>query len=75
VPGTVNGYFGNTTKQVPVFEEIEWYNPNIRNLVADGELVSPSLHRRLNLIVVHSFHLHTQNLFSQPVRRVEAPVR
>jgi carbamoyl-phosphate synthase/aspartate carbamoyltransferase len=75
VPGTVNGYFGNTTMQVPVFEEIEWYNPNIRNLVADGELVSPSLHRRLNLIVVHSFHLHTQNLFSQPVRCVEAPVR
>jgi len=75
VPGTVNGYFGNTTKQVPVFEEIEWYNPNIRNLVADGELVAPSLHRRLNLIVVHSFHLHTQNLFSKPVRCVEAPVR
>jgi carbamoyl-phosphate synthase/aspartate carbamoyltransferase len=75
VPGTVSGYFGNTTKQVPVFEEIEWYNPNIRNLVADGELVAPSLHRRLNLIVVHSFHHHTQNLFSQPVRCVEAPVR
>jgi hypothetical protein len=59
-----------------VFEEIDWYNPNIRNLVADGELdCVPSLHRRLNLIVVHSLHLHTQNLFSKPVRCVEAPVR
>lgn len=76
VPGTVSGYFGNSTKQVPVFEEIEWYNPNIRNLVADGELLDvPSLHRTLNLIVDHSLHLHTQNLFSRPVGCVEAPVR
>lgn len=75
VPGTVSGYFGNSTKQIPVFEEIEWYNPNIRNLVADGELEMPSLRRTLNLIVDHSLHLHTQNLFSKPVRCVEAPVR
>lgn len=75
IPSTVNGYFGNSTKQVPVFEEIDWYNPNIRNLVADGELDAPSLHRRLNLIVVHSLHQTTQNLFSNPVRCVEAPVR
>ena len=75
VPGTVSGYFGNSTKQVPVFEEIDWYNPNIRNLVADGELDVPSLHRILNLIVDHSLHLHTKNLFSKPVRCVEAPVR
>lgn len=77
VPGAVNGYFGNHTKQVPVFEEIDWYNPNIRNLVADGELllVAPSLHRTLNLIAVHSLNQTTQNLFSEPVQCVEAPVR
>jgi carbamoyl-phosphate synthase/aspartate carbamoyltransferase len=76
VPGTLNGYFGNSTKQIPVFEEIDWYNPNIRNLVADGELdYASSLHRRLNLIVVHSLHLHTQNLFSKRVRCVKASVR
>lgn len=75
IPGTVNGYFGNSTKQIPVFEEIDWYNPNIRNLVADGENIAPSLHRRLNLIVVHSLHHPAQNLFSKPVRCVEAPVR
>lgn len=75
VPGTVNGYFGDATQDVPVFEEIDWYDPNIRNLVADGELVAPSLNRRLNLIVVHSLNLKTQNLFSKPVRCVEAPVR
>lgn len=75
IPGTLNGYFGDSTKQIPVFEEIDWYNPNIRNLVADGELDAPSLHRRLNLIVVPSFHQTTQNLFSKPVRCVEAPVR
>lgn len=75
VPGTVNGYFGNTTKEVPVFEEIDWYDPNIRNLVADGELVvAPSLHRTLNLILVHSLNLQTQNLYPEPVRCVEAPV-
>jgi carbamoyl-phosphate synthase/aspartate carbamoyltransferase len=75
IPSTVNGYFGNSTKEIPVFEEIEWYNPNIRNLVADGELDASSLHRRLNLIVVHSLHHQTKNLFSKPVCCAEASVR
>lgn len=76
VPGTVNGYFGETTKEIPVFEELDWYDPNIRNLVADGELafVLPSLHRRLNLILIHSLNSSTKNLFSKPVRCVEASV-
>lgn len=32
----VNGYFGRT-KEVAVYEEIDFYNPNTRNLVADGK--------------------------------------
>jgi len=76
VPG-INGYFGNgKTKEVPVYEEIDWYNPNIRNLVADGEIAAPyPLCRRSNLIVVNSFNQGPEDLLSKCVRCVEAPVR
>lgn len=75
VPG-INGYFGGKTKEVPVYEEIDWYNPNIRNLVADGELAAPyPLRRRSNLIVVNSLNLQTKDLLPKSVRCVEAPVR
>ncbi|KAM0717434.1 hypothetical protein Q7P37_007286 [Cladosporium fusiforme] len=41
---TVNGYFGNSTKEVPVFEELDWYDPNIRNLVADVSTPQPKIY-------------------------------
>ncbi|OQO05649.1 Protein pyrABCN [Cryoendolithus antarcticus] len=43
-PNGSNGYFGNKTKDVPVFEEIDWYNPNIRNLVADVSTSKPKVY-------------------------------
>jgi len=72
-----NGYFSHKKmKDVATFEELEWYNPNTRNLVADGKLdlparsISPS-----NLIISHSVNVSAQSLFSQCVRCVEASVR
>ncbi|KAK0946315.1 Carbamoyl-phosphate synthase [Friedmanniomyces endolithicus] len=38
----LNGYFSEKKmKEVPTYEEIDWYNPNVRNLVADGKLALP----------------------------------
>jgi len=38
----LNGHFSEKKmKEVPTYEEIDWYNPNVRNLVADGKLALP----------------------------------
>ncbi|GIZ41350.1 hypothetical protein CKM354_000465600 [Cercospora kikuchii] len=39
----VNGYFGRT-KEVAVYEEIDFYNPNTRNLVADVSTSKPKIY-------------------------------
>lgn len=73
--GNGNGYFGQT-KEVAVYEEIDWYDPNVRNLVADGELVLPCLlHSGQNLIMVNSINIATKDLLPKCVRCVEASVR
>lgn len=42
-----NGYFGGRSKEVAVYEEIDFYDPNTRNLVADGKLdLPPALRSR-----------------------------
>ena len=41
----VNGYF-RKTDELPVYEEIDWYDPNARNLVADGKLALPACRYR-----------------------------
>ena len=33
----VNGADGSRAREAPHFESLDWYNPNTRNLVADGE--------------------------------------
>ena len=70
----VNGYF-HGTKEVAVYEEIDWYDPNTRNLVADGKLALPSCrYRRPSLIQFNSLNTKTKNLLSKPVRGVASSV-
>lgn len=66
------GYFG-PTKEVPEFEEIDWYDPNVRNLVADGELAS-SRSRVSKSDSSPSLNLQAQNLLPTFFRCVEASV-
>jgi len=72
-----NGYFSQRKmKDVPVYEEIDWYNPNTRNLVADGKLdLSARSSSTASLILFHSINIEAQDLLSKCVRCVEAPVR
>lgn len=70
----INGYFKNS--EVATYEEIDWYDPNIRNLVADGELQqSFHLSSQLYLMIPISFNGPAEDLLAQSVQCVEAPVR
>ncbi|KAF2719359.1 bifunctional carbamoylphosphate synthetase/aspartate transcarbamylase [Polychaeton citri CBS 116435] len=48
--GTLSdGYFQHNgqaqrTKEVPIYEEIDWYDPNVRNLVADVSISKPKVY-------------------------------
>ncbi|KAK5107871.1 hypothetical protein LTR62_000581 [Meristemomyces frigidus] len=43
--GTNGGYFhSKKLKEVPTYEEVDWYNPNIRNLVMDVSTSTPKLY-------------------------------
>lgn len=72
-----NGYFNHRKlKEVALYETIDWYDPNIRNLVADGKPALPaSSSRASNLIRLHSFNASAQSLQPQCVQCVEASVR
>lgn len=75
VNGTNGDYHHERIKEVPVYEDIEWYNPNIRNLVADGKLDLPACSHRTNLMFLHSVNVQTQSILSKCVGCVEASVR
>lgn len=69
-----NGYF-KKTKEVAVYEEIDWYDPNTRNLVADGKLVLPiSSYSPPNLIRLDSLNARAQDLQPKCVRCVTPSV-
>jgi carbamoyl-phosphate synthase/aspartate carbamoyltransferase len=71
----LNGYFSKS-KEVAVYEEKDWYNPNIRNLVADGKPALPtSRYRRSSLIHLDSVNSKAKDLFSKCVRCVASSVR
>jgi len=72
-----NGYFApRKMKEVATYEEIDWYNPNTRNLVADGKLALPaSSGRPSSLISFHSLNIQTKDLLPKCVQCVEASVR
>ena len=71
----INGYF-HKPKEEAVYEEIDWFDPNTRNLVTDGKPALPTCSfRRPCLIRYNSFNQATQDLFSQCVRCVASPVR
>lgn len=72
-----NGYFAHRKmKEVALYEEIDWYNPNTRNLVADGKPALPaSSLSPPNLIRFDSLNAQTQDLLSKCVRCVESSVR
>lgn len=73
-----NGYFQQKKmKSVATYETIDWYNPNVRNLVADGKPALPALssHSLSNLIRCHSLNAQAEDLFSKCVSCVESSVR
>ena len=64
--GMVNGHIGeNEYVKVPSFEDVEWDDPNTKNLVADGDIAPPtdSPFGRL-LICFTSLHLRASSLHS-----------
>jgi carbamoyl-phosphate synthase/aspartate carbamoyltransferase len=69
----VSGYF-QKAKVEAVYEEKGWYDPNIRNLVADGKLALPCSLRCSSLINGHSFNSSTKAILSQCVYCVTSPV-
>lgn len=72
-----NGYFNQRKyKEIATYDTIDWYDPNIRNLVADGKLALPaSSHSTSNLIRFHSLNASAQALQPKCVQCVEASVR
>lgn len=73
----INGYFQRRRmKEVATYEHIDWYDPNSRNLVADGKrALSSSSRRPPNLICVNSLNVSAQDLLSKCVQCVKAFVR
>ncbi|KAK5709453.1 Carbamoyl-phosphate synthase [Elasticomyces elasticus] len=48
----LNGYFPQKKmKEVSTYEKINWYNPNVRNLVADGKLALPGSSIRVQSLI------------------------
>ena len=71
----VNGFFSRS-KEVAVYEEIDWYDPNIRNLVADGKLALPACrYSRSSLIKLNSLDIEAKDIFSSQVCCVASSVR
>lgn len=71
----IHSYF-HRSKEVPVYEEVDWYDPNKRNLVADGKLALPQRrHHPSNLIHSDSLNQRAQDLFPEPVSCVVSSVR
>ena len=69
-----NGYF-NKSKEVAVFEEFPWYDPNTRNLVADGKLALPTCrYRHQSLIQFDSLHIQTKDFLPKCIRCVVSSV-
>ena len=69
-----HGYF-HKSREVAVYEEKEWFDPNIRNLVADGKLALPDRSLRCSgLISVNSFNTKFQNILPKPVQCVISSV-
>jgi carbamoyl-phosphate synthase / aspartate carbamoyltransferase len=56
------------------FEDIEWLNPNTKNLVADGESLLQGLNVNCSDIV-QSIHQETQTLSSRPLTGYQASIR
>lgn len=70
----INGFL-HRPKEEAVYEEIDWSDPNTRNLVADGKLALPAFsHRRSSLIWYDSLNQATKDLFPECVRCVASPI-
>ena len=62
-------------EEVAVYEEIDWFDPNTRNLVADGKpLLSLCRYRTPSLTWFDSLNAKTKNSFSRSVRCVASSV-
>lgn len=76
--GTNGGYFpSKKMKEIATYEQIDWYNPNVRNLVMDGKTFLPSPYRSnstSSLTRIDSFYIQTKDLQPRCVRCVEASV-
>lgn len=84
--GAAGGFFSKT-KEVAVYEEIEWFDPNTRNLVAEGKphalpiffffffldrSYSPAAESDASSL---SVNFQAQGVFAEPVRCVASSVR
>ena len=70
----VNGYFSRS-KEVAVYDQIDWYDPNTRNLVADGKPLLPACrYRTPSLTWCDSLNTETKDLLSKSVRCVTSSV-
>jgi carbamoyl-phosphate synthase / aspartate carbamoyltransferase len=70
----VGNYF-HRSREVPVYEEKAWDDPNIRNLVADGKLALPARSHSLpSLIHLDSLNARAKDLLSKPVHCVASPI-
>lgn len=74
--GANGGYFASKKlKEVPTFEEVEWYNPNIRNLVMDGKLNLPHHSLRMSSLTrFDSLYIQTKDLQPKCVQCVTSSV-
>ena len=69
-----NGYF-HKTKDVAVYEEIDWYDPNIRNLVADGKLAMLAYRCRTpKPDILNSIDIQTHDLLPKHVHCIASSV-
>ena len=71
----VNGYFRKST-EVPVYEEIDWFDPNARNLVAEGKRnLSICRYRQAKSNSLDSLNNEAKTILSRSIRCVASPVR
>lgn len=71
----VNGYF-RKSNEVPVYEEIDWFDPNARNLVAEGKLDLPTCsYGQAKSDQFDSFYNKAEIIFSRCVSCVASPFR
>jgi len=58
-----NGYF-HGSRVVPTYESIDWFDPNTRNMVAEGKLALPKHRRRVQVLTRSVVSIKQTKIFS-----------